>query len=54
MRFDERFVKFIKQSAEEIESGICKIIDDGDMCPISECVPCDKCLDYVLEIITKV
>ena len=51
---DEKFVEFIKQSKNEIETKICRMIDNEGLCPCDEGVSCHECLKYALDIMTKV
>lgn len=50
---DEKFNKCIKENSERIEENICHIINEEELCPCYEGVPCTECLKYALEILLK-
>ena len=56
MGLNESFVKFaklIKERKLDIESEICDIINDSNMCPVREGVPCSECMEYAFEILSE-
>ena len=53
MSLDKEFVRLIKERKLDIESEICHMIDDSDMCPVCEGVPCSECIKYVFKILRE-
>ena len=50
---DESFVRLIKERKLDIESEICLIIDNCNMCPVCEGVPCSECMKYAFKILSE-
>ena len=53
MSLDESFVRLIEERKLDIESEICDMINDSDMCPTCEGVPCSECMKYAFKILSK-
>ena len=53
MGLDDKFVRLIKERKLGIGSEICDVINDSNMCPVCEGVPCAECLKYAFKILSE-
>jgi hypothetical protein len=53
INLDEKFQKCIRKNSEIIEDKICHLVNEENLCPACEGVPCSECIKYALKILSK-